>query len=344
MLAAPFVDWSTPVFGDARCRVGLTEAPLHSQASIWGESGAASTQHKLGSHHLVRNIDWTLGPFVREDLANPCLTPDPTATFFCPIRQEAVHWEAKDVFNPAAVVRDGQIHLLYRAEDSVGRFAGTSRIGLATSTDGLHFVRRPTPVLYPDHDAMEVYEWEGGCEDPRIVEDGLGGYVLTYTAYDGYTARLAVATSTDLVHWQKHGLAFGKAQAGRYRDLWSKSGSIVCSLDGDHLVASRIDGKYWMYWGESDIYLATSDNLLDWEPLVVDHWTDLMRSVFGALEPDQGEAALHALQHLSHSSTAFAWAAPPLHCARRSWTGTGCTVARHGAGHPGHIQCRRARS
>ena len=58
-------------------------------------------------------------------------------------------WEEKDVFNPAAVVKDGLVHLIYRAEDTVGRFAGTSRIGLATSRDGLHFERRPQPVLFP---------------------------------------------------------------------------------------------------------------------------------------------------------------------------------------------------
>ena len=87
-------------------------------------------------------------------------------------------WEEKDVFNPAAVVKDGLVHLIYRAEDTVGRFAGTSRIGLATSRDGLHFDRRPQPVLFPDNDAFRRYEWEGGCEDPRVVETDDGRYVI----------------------------------------------------------------------------------------------------------------------------------------------------------------------
>jgi len=115
---------------------------------------------------------------------------------------------------------------------------------------------------------MMPYEWEGGCEDPRVVEREDGTYVLTYTAFDGVTARLAVATSSDLVHWTKHGLAFGKAAGGRFKDLWSKSGSIVSALSpSGRLVAARIDGTYWMYWGESDIFAATSDNLVDWTPV-----------------------------------------------------------------------------
>ncbi len=33
------------------------------------------------------------------------------------------------------------------------------------------------------------------------------------------------------------------------------------------IVATKINGKYWMYWGESNIYAAVSDNLVDWIPL-----------------------------------------------------------------------------
>ncbi|HET9222072.1 MAG TPA: glycoside hydrolase family 130 protein [Roseiflexaceae bacterium] len=230
---------------------------------------------------MIDDSDWMLGPFEREDAANPCLTPNPAARFECPVRGETVRWEEKDVFNPAAIVRDGKVYLLYRAEDAVGRHAGTSRIGLAESDDGLTFRRRPTPVLYPDHDAMYDYEWEGGCEDPRIVEDEAGVYYLTYTAYDGRTARLAVATSRDLVRWEKRGLAFAKSRDGRYTDMWSKSGAVVCRRNGDRLVAARIDGRYWMYWGEADIYIATSDNLVDWEPLVSANQAQSLRYLFG---------------------------------------------------------------
>lgn len=90
---------------------------------------------------------------------------------------------------------------------------------------------------------------------------------MTYTAYDGTTARLFIATSHDLVHWQKHGPVFKKAAGGHYINYWSKSGAIVCTRQGNKLVATRINGRHWMYWGESNIYMDTSENLVDWIPM-----------------------------------------------------------------------------
>jgi beta-1,2-mannosidase len=223
------------------------------------------------SSDFNREIDsdhnWVLGPFKKENEVNPILVPDKESTFPCPVRRELVNWEEKDVFNPAAVVRNNRIYLLYRAEDNVGKHSGTSRIGLAESSDGISFKKLPQPVLFPSNDFMKVYEWEGGIEDPRIVEDETGRYIMTYTAYDGAVARLCVAISTDLFHWEKKGLAFGTASNEKYKDLWSKSGAIVCRREGDRLIANKINGKYWMYWGDVNMNVATSDNLIDWQPL-----------------------------------------------------------------------------
>lgn len=218
-----------------------------------------------GPRHLADESTWTLRDFQKLDANNPVLQPDSRSKFRCPVRRDPVRWEEKDVFNPAAVVRDGRVWLLYRAEDVVGRHAGTSRIGLAESTNGLWFNRRAEPVLYPDRDDMKEYEWEGGCEDPRVVRRDDGLYVMTYTAYDGSTARLCIASSSDLVTWKKHGLAFSQK---KYRNLWSKSGAIVCerTKTGD-ITARKVKGKYRMYWGDTDMFMATSEDLLEWKPL-----------------------------------------------------------------------------
>lgn len=212
-------------------------------------------------------MDWTIGPFEKVSHANPCLAPQPGSSFFCPMQQRQIRWEEKDVFNPAAVVRDGRVWLLYRAEDAVGAHAGTSRIGLAVSGDGLHFETLPAPVLYPGHDGMEAEEWDGGCEDPRVVEREDGTYVMLYTAYNGQLARLCSASSTDLRSWQKHGPVFRQALGGKYKDLYCKSGAVVTSLQGGRFVARKIGGRYWMYWGEGQVYAAVSDDLLAWEPV-----------------------------------------------------------------------------
>lgn len=198
--------------------------------------------------------------------ANPILRPKGDTKFFCPLQNQEIAWEQKDVFNPGAIKKDDKIYLLYRAEDTVGIHAGTSRLGLAFSDDGVNFERMSAPVFYPDDDENAKYEWEGGCEDARIIKTEDKLFVIYYTAFDGHTARLCTATSRDLIKWKKNGPAFGKAEDGKYLDLWSKAGAVVTKeIDGE-LLAAKINGKYWMYWGESDIYLATSDNLIDWEP------------------------------------------------------------------------------
>src|SRR5688572_8169544 len=226
-----------------------------------------------------KEYSWALLPFTKADEVNPILLPDTNATFLCPVRNATVQWEEKDVFNPAAIIRNDTVFLLYRAEDSIGKFAGTSRIGLAYSTDGLHFTKHPAPVLFPDNDSLKKYEWEGGCEDPRIVEDSQGKYFLTYTAYDGDKARLLVASSDDLYHWRKHGPVFAKAYDGKYINHWSKSGSIVSLYENGKIIAVKINGLYWMYWGDTDIFLASSTDLVNWTP--VETGDKKLVSVFG---------------------------------------------------------------
>ena len=214
--------------------------------------------------------DWALGGFVRPEKANPIITPNPSNQFDCPMQDKKIGWEESDVFNPAATVKDGKIYVLYRAEDNSATGIGkrTSRIGLAESEDGFHMKRRKTPVMYPDKDNMKEYEWEGGCEDPRVTmtEDGL--YVMAYTSWNRKVARLCIATSRNLVKWEKHGPAFAKAYNGRFKDIFCKSGSMVTTIKDGKQVLTKIDGKYFMYWGEHAVYAATSDDLVNWTPIL----------------------------------------------------------------------------
>ena len=176
--------------------------------------------------------DWKLGPFERYE-KNPILVPSDR------------YWEAKDLFNPTAWTDGETVYLLYRAEDTtgVGMWNGTSRVGLAMSTNGLDFEREPEPVLSP----TDPWELPGGCEDPRVVKiDSL--FYMTYTGYDGQTARLGLATSPDLRTWTKHGPLFPARG-------WTKSGAI---LD------TPVDGRYWMYFGDTNIWVAHSKDLLHW--------------------------------------------------------------------------------
>ena len=86
---------------------------------------------------------------------------------------------------------------------------------------------------------------------------------MTYTAYDGKTTRLSIASSIDLVSWNKYGRVLSQE---KYKDYWSKAGAIITEQIGNQQVAKKIDGKYWMYFGDTNLYMASSTNLIDWEP------------------------------------------------------------------------------
>ncbi len=177
-----------------------------------------------------------------------------------PLLRPGPAWSEFALFNPAAIQIGKKTVLLFRAQDR----SHTSRIGYAESNDGLHFAVRPDPVLSPETD----YEKGGGVEDPRVVQIN-GTYYLTYTAYDLHSAQLCLATSTDLIHWQRRGIIM-PAYRGTWNTQWTKSGAIV---------PQKINGKWWMYYlgtrkdadGQARDYmgLASSSDLL--------HWSDATR-------------------------------------------------------------------
>src|SRR5438477_5036117 len=162
-------------------------------------------------------------------------------------------WESAGAFNPAVVFHNGKFVMLYRAQDATG----TSRLGYAESPDGLHFTRRPDPVLSPEAD----YEKDGGVEDPRLQKFG-GTWYLTYTGYNKKDAQLCLATSRDLIHWERKGVIL-PAYKGNWNVGWTKSGAIV---------PEKIQGKYWMY------FLGTSADKTDQMGLAYStdliHWTE----------------------------------------------------------------------
>ncbi len=165
-------------------------------------------------------------------------------------------WESAGTFNPAVVIRGKKIVMLYRAQDQ----QGTSRLGYAESSDGIHFTRRAEPVLSPVAD----YEKDGGVEDPRLVQFG-DTYYLTYTGYNKKDAQLCLATSKDLIHWDRKGVIIS-ANKGNWNVKWTKSGAIV---------PEKINGRYWMYFlgtsadNNDQVGLASSRDLL--------HWTEATR-------------------------------------------------------------------
>lgn len=149
-------------------------------------------------------------------------------------------WEALAVFNPSVLYEDGRFIMVYRAQDR----RGVSRLGLATSTDGLRFEREPDPILEPEGPGEA-----GGVEDPRVTKIG-STYYLTYTAYDGRSvAQTSLATSTDLRKWRRLGAIVTTP--------WNKAGAIL---------GEKLGSLYFMYFGDKVVQLATSPDLERWTP------------------------------------------------------------------------------
>jgi predicted GH43/DUF377 family glycosyl hydrolase len=216
------------------------------------------------------NANWQIGPWTRLS-QEPVIRPS-DASFTDPLTGHQISWEKLHTFNPAAVVRNGKVCVLYRAEDDTGKMGlgnHTSRVGLAESDDGVYFSRLPAPVFYPAPDDQRAREEEGGTEDPRVVQTEDGLYVMTYTQWSriANTYTTGVATSRDLRTWEKHGPIFAGVGDGKYEHLAYKSAGIVTRLKGDRIIAAKVHGRYWMYWGEIEIRLATSTDLIRWTPV-----------------------------------------------------------------------------
>jgi len=114
-------------------------------------------------------------------IANPVLAPSSNM------------WEAAAAFNPAALNLAGRTHLIYRA---IG-VDGVSRLGYASSADGVRFDERLPYPIYAAHDPRShlprrydpvMYasggSW-GGCEDPRMVLIE-GRVYITFNCFDGW--------------------------------------------------------------------------------------------------------------------------------------------------------------
>ncbi len=139
---------------------------------------------------------------LRRALKNPIISPNKDS-----------YWESEAVFNPGAVISGDRVHLFYRALGP----DGVSRVGYASSKDGIHFDKRhPHPVYMPEtfresaqhypytSPARLVYDtglhvsgggW-GGCEDPRAVKIN-GRIYLTFNIFNGWHSIRVGLTSID---------------------------------------------------------------------------------------------------------------------------------------------------
>lgn len=165
------------------------------------------------------------------------------------------HWESEAVFNPGAVVHGGRVHLFYRALGP----DGVSRVGYASSKDGVHFDKRfPYPVYMPESAAWgpeKHHEFTsparlqydralyasgggwGGCEDPRAVKID-GRIYMTFNMFNGWDSIRVGLTSIserDLEEerWRWSPLVYLSPARERHKN-WT-------------LFPEKIDGKFALF-------------------------------------------------------------------------------------------------
>ncbi len=201
--------------------------------------------------------------------------------FYDPIIKREVKWE-QDVYCPTFSVFDNKLYCVYRSFGDDQQW----RMGLAWSEDGLHFTRGDQPVFH----ARPQDEFLGSLRDlkvasisygdSRLFVDGGGTYYLLFNYFShGHVnaQELAVASTRDMKNWTVHGRIFAK-KAPRDMDVIPEAApgrfphpAVVTRLEGNRLVVTKINGKYWMYLnclatkGPHSLCMATSENMIDWE-------------------------------------------------------------------------------
>ena len=113
------------------------------------------------------------------------------------LQKSGLGFEVEGVLNPGVIHYGDFIHIFYRA---VGK-GNYSTIGYCKMKTPFEVAERyDIPIIFPQFD-YEVH----GIEDPRIVKiDDL--FYISYCAYDGVNALGALATSSDLINWEKKGI------------------------------------------------------------------------------------------------------------------------------------------
>lgn len=180
-------------------------------------------------------------------------------------------WETKHVSNAGIVVKGGRVHILYRAggEEMKPSTLWTwpiSSIGHAISGDGFHVSERlPHPVIDVTGEELPLAD---GVEDARIAEID-GKYYIVYCTTSRIPEVLSLATSDDLVHFEKHGILMP--------DYSQRTGGLLPEkIDGEFVLFHRVLPHMWVSrsrdlktWHDSKIVIRTKWN----------HWTEVKMGI-----------------------------------------------------------------
>jgi predicted GH43/DUF377 family glycosyl hydrolase len=206
--------------------------------------GAADTTCALATaklDSLIENMMVTEIETVKLErfFANPIIQPEPKHP-----------WEAKAVFNPAALYEGHKVHLVYRAmsEDN------TSVLGYAASKDGFNFNERyDKPIYVPREDFEQklVPGGNSGCEDPRLTRLGDTIY-MCYTAFNGKSVPRVALTSIALDDFLSKNWEWAKpVLISRPRAMDKNAALFPEKIKGKYAFLHRLDSSIWLDFKDS---------------------------------------------------------------------------------------------
>jgi len=169
------------------------------------------------------------------------------------LSKTSLAFEDEGVLNPAVMQEGNSVHMFYRAV----RKGNYSTIGYCRFEGPLTLVeRKDSPLLTPQFD----YELHG-IEDPRIVKiDEI--YYLTFTAYDGVNASGALATSTDLKHFERHGIIVPQITYEEFKRIAQCNAPLNPKYERFHLHNNIINNpeKKMLLWDKNVIFFPRRIN------------------------------------------------------------------------------------
>lgn len=197
-------------------------------------------------------------------------------------------FENEGVLNPAVIQEGDTVHVFYRAV----RKGNHSTIGYCQLNGPLDISeRKSSPVFLPGAD-QELQ----GVEDPRIVKID-DTYFLTYTAYDGVNAMGSLATSADLLNFERKGIIVPQITHQAFLDITASAHinrkynrfhnlhdandvtlkSILLSDKNLMFFPRKINGKfYFLHRIRPDIQIASVETI---EELNKDYWQNYLEHI-----------------------------------------------------------------
>ena len=207
-------------------------------------------------------------------------------------RGPAGSWDALRADNPFVIVEHDKLYCFYKGLDKPISLGGMQRIGLVTSVDGIHWEKPLTqPVL---EEGPEGAFDSCGVKLPMVYKHD-GVYYMFYSGLGNGTKQIGLATSTDLIHWNKQ---------SENPVLARRGGSWDTALSTHPTSIFERNNQFYMlfrgmksFFNEQGLGLAVSSDLRHWRRVQSEPVIPVSEEIYsfgGAITQDGYVAIAHA--------------------------------------------------